>query len=62
MYPSTCALWHGYNPYNPENAAKVLDIFRVFYNYIEVGDDGKTPAMRIGLAKGLIRYEDIIYY
>ena len=27
-----------------ENIIKVLDIFRVFYNYVGVGEDGKTPA------------------
>ncbi len=41
--------------------AKVLDIFRVWYNYIF--HTGKhTAAMRLGLAKGLVSYEDIIYY
>ncbi len=54
--------WHGYNAYRPENIIKVLDIFRVFYNYVGVGDDGKTPAMRLGLAKGKVSLEDIIYY
>ena len=54
--------WHGYNAYNPENIIKVLDIFRVFYNYVGVGEDGKTPAMRLGLAKGGVSIEDIIYY
>ena len=44
--------WHGYSAYRPENIIKVLDIFRVFYNYVGVGEDGQTPAMRLGLAKG----------
>jgi transposase-like protein len=43
--------WHGYSPYNPAMVGKLLDIFRVFYNYIEVGDDKRTPAMRLGLAE-----------
>jgi hypothetical protein len=41
---------------------KLLDIFRVFYNYVELGRDKRTPAMRLGLAKGKIPIESIIYY
>lgn len=36
---------------------KWRDIYRVFYNFIKKSDDGKTPAIRLGLAKGAIRYE-----
>ncbi len=54
--------WHGYSPYNPAVITKMLDIFRVFYNYVEVGKDKETPAMRLGLAKGTVDMEDIIYY
>lgn len=106
---STGRSWYGYSPYNPETAQKLIDIFRVFYNYVkptavrkrknksnpfyddpstptpngetdpeaeEVADEkkeedppkkgkkkrGKTPAMRLGLARAPVRYEDIIYY
>lgn len=41
--------WYGYSAYQPENIGKVLAVFRAFYNYCIVGQDGKTPAMRIGL-------------
>jgi hypothetical protein len=27
-----------------------------------IGKDGKTPAMRLGLAKGVVGLEDIIYF
>jgi transposase-like protein len=54
--------WHGYSAYNPGIITKVLDIFRVFYNYVEVGKDGQTPAVRLGLAKSKVDMEDIIYY
>lgn len=54
--------WHGYSPYNPAIIATVLDIFRVFYNFVEVGKDTQTPAMRLGLAKGVVTMEDIMYY
>jgi hypothetical protein len=56
---STGRRWHGYNAYNPAVIVKLLDIFRVFYNYIEAGMDKNTPAMRIGLARGKIDLEDI---
>jgi len=54
--------WYGYSAYNPETIVKMLGIFRVFYNYCLVGQDKKTPAMRLGLAKGKISLEDIIYF
>ncbi len=40
--------WYGYSAYRPGNIEKVLDIFRVYYNYCLTGKDRKTPAMRIG--------------
>lgn len=54
--------WFGYSPYNPEVAMKLLMIFRVFYNYVAVGEDKKTPAMRLGLAKGKISLDDIVNF
>lgn len=54
--------WHGYSAYNPETIVKMLGLFRVFYNYCLAGQDGKTPAMRLGLAKGVVILEDIIYF
>jgi len=52
-------IWHGYSAYNPESIIKVLEIFRVFYNYTQKGEDSKTPAMRLGLAKGIVSLEKI---
>ena len=54
--------WYGCSPYNPETVVKVLEIFRVVYNYCSVGDDKLTPAMRLGLAKGPVDLEDLIYF
>ncbi len=54
--------WNGYSAYNPETIVKMLGIFRVFYNYCLAGQDKTTPAMRLGLAKGMISLEDIIYF
>jgi hypothetical protein len=39
---------------------KVLDIFRVFYNFVEVGNDKKTPAMRLGLLEGCISVGEVL--
>ena len=55
-------MWYGYSPYNPEIIVKLLTIFRVFYNYCLTGIGGTTPAMRLGLAKGKVGLEDIIYF
>jgi hypothetical protein len=41
---------------------KLLDIYSVYYNYVEVGEDGKTPAIRLGLAKCKVDVEDILYF
>lgn len=55
-------VWHGYSAYKPENLAKVLEIFRVYYNYCKEGSDKKTPAMRLGLARAPIAVEDVLYF
>lgn len=54
--------WYGYSPYSPEVVMRLLEIFRVVYNYCLTGKDGKTPAMRLGLAKGPVSYEDLVYF
>ena len=55
-------IWNGYSPYNPGNVAKILDIMRTVHNYILTGKDGKTPAVRLGLAQAPLNYENIIYF
>ncbi|NTG25504.1 IS1 family transposase [Agrobacterium rhizogenes] len=54
--------WYLYGFYSPEMVEKCLTIFRTYFNFIATGKDKKTPAMRLGLAKGPVRYEDIIYF
>lgn len=54
--------WYGYSAYNPATIVKLLGIFQVFYNYCLAGKDRKTSAMRLGLAKGKVGLEDIIYF
>ncbi|MDZ7711846.1 MAG: hypothetical protein U5L06_01420 [Rhodovibrio sp.] len=55
-------VWHGYCPYNPKIIQQLLDIYRAYYNYVEPGADKKTPAMRLGIARGKVRVEDILYH
>lgn len=52
--------WFGYSPYNPVMVGKLLDIFRVFYNYVEPGADKQTPAMRLGLSKKIVTVGEIL--
>lgn len=40
----------------------VLGMARVYYNYVQAGEDGRTPAMRLGLAKGPVKIEDLLYF
>jgi transposase-like protein len=54
--------WFGKSAYNPAILVKVLAIFRTYFNYCEVGADGKTPAVRLGLARGPVAPEDIVYF
>ena len=54
--------WNGYSAYNPAMLAKLGDIYRVYFNYVNTNDKGKTPAMRLGLAKGPVAAEKIIYF
>ncbi|MBQ4850755.1 hypothetical protein [Pseudoalteromonas sp. MMG012] len=56
-------IWNGYSPYNPAMYQKLADIYRVFYNYCDVSKKYKvTPAMRLGLSKGPVELEKIIYF
>jgi transposase-like protein len=60
--------WNGYSAYKPEQIAKLLTILRVCHNYVWMPDkeskgvEQKTPAMRLGLAKGPLGYKDIVYF
>ena len=54
-------VWHGYAPYNPTMVSKYLTIFRTVNNFVFVGDDGQTPAMRLGFAREPLDFEDIIW-
>lgn len=55
-------VWFGKNAYNPAVLAKLIEIYRTYFNYCEVGGNGKTPAMRMRLARGPVREEDILAF
>lgn len=55
-------MWYGYSAYQPQNLAMVLTIFKVAHNYCLPDKKDETPAMRMGLAKGPVALEDIIYF
>lgn len=55
-------IWHGYNPYNPVVVVRLLEIYRVYYNYLQPGEDGKTPAMRLGLADRPISVDELLKF
>ena len=52
---------HGYAPYNPAMVQTYLTVFRVVNNFILVGKDSKTPAMRLGITKKPLCYEDVLW-
>ena len=54
-------VWHGYAPYNPAMLQQYLDLFRTAHNFCHTGDDKKTPAMRLGLAKKPLSYDDVLW-
>ena len=55
------ALWHGYAPYNPSMVQTYLTICRAVNNFLLVGEDDQTPAMRLGITKKPLDYEDILW-
>ena len=55
-------VWNAYSAYSPVRVQQMLDIFRTVHNFVLVGEDKKTPAMRLGLARGPVAYEDILYF
>lgn len=54
--------WFGYSPYNPAVVQKMLDIFRVYYNYCKPGKDKQTPAMRLGLTNAKTNLGEIVNF
>ena len=54
------AVWHEYQPYNPAMVQKYITIFRTVNNFIQVGEDRLTPAMRLGLVDRPLTYDEVL--
>ena len=54
-------VWYGYAPYNPDMVQKYLDVFRAVNNFIHIGADGATPAMRLGFTARPLSYADLLW-
>ncbi len=54
-------VWHGYAPYNPQMLGKFLTIFGAVSNFVLTGDDGRTPALRLGLERKPLTFEDLLW-
>ena len=53
---------HAYGFYDPDMVPKLVTILRFYHNWMLSGQDGATPAMRVGLAKGLIYPRDLFAF
>ena len=51
--------WYGYSAYSPLVVERLLRLYRVYYNYCQVGEDGMTPAMRLGLVESPVSLLDL---
>lgn len=54
--------FYAYQGYNPAIGAARLEIFRIFHNFVLVGKDRQTPAMRIGIATRPFTHEEILSF
>lgn len=65
--------WSQYQPYDPSVLKKMLEVFRVCHNFVDLPARKKgkktgvplppqTPAMRLGLADAPLDYKDILYF
>lgn len=52
--------WDKQYLYKPEVMAKMVQIYRFYHNWCDPGEDKKTPAMRIGLARGRVYERDFM--
>ena len=54
--------WDRYYYYRPETLAKVIEIYRFTHNWMGTSKTKKTPAMRLGLARGKIYERDLFSF
>ena len=50
-----------YAPYDPRMLGTYLTLFRTVHNFVTTGSDGRTPAMRLGIASEPLAFEDILW-
>jgi len=56
-------MFYGYSPYKPGvSVSKALKILKVAYNYHLEDSNGRTPAMKLGLAQAPMPQETILYF
>jgi transposase-like protein len=55
-------LWQIYAAYDPRMVVQMLEIFRVWHNWLWRGGDGMTAAERLGLTMGTVREDHILGY
>lgn len=53
-------VWARHHLYDPVVLSKLVEIYRFYHNWMEPGVDRKTPAMRIGLARGRVYERDLL--
>jgi len=54
--------WYGYSAYNPAIGMKLLEIFRVYFNYALTGKDKSVPAARMGIVEKPVSLEEILEF
>jgi hypothetical protein len=65
-------LWNGYASYNPKHLSLLIDIFRVYHNYILTDEKNNikhgynrkalTPAQKLGLVDNAFSIYDLIEF
>lgn len=53
-------VWARHHLHDPVVFGKLVEIYRFYHDWMEPGPDGRTPAMRIGLARGRIHERDLL--
>ena len=53
-------VWERHKLYDPVVLSKLVESYRSYHNWMEQGVDGKTPAMRMGCARGRIQERDLL--
>jgi len=54
--------WSQYGAYDPAILVKLLEIMRVYYNFVKRKDVKITPAQKLGIVKKAYDINDILYF